>query len=188
MESLAAFVSGLFVWTFVEYVIHAWLSHTFRTFATPFHNAHHRDPRRVFAVKAWIPLAVIWIIALVVWRFTTGVIFFSGILAGFATYEWLHYRIHFVDPTRPFESWLRTRHLIHHSHAAQRGFRRDRAACGIWFSALSLSRSEDWRYRRKRRTHATAEGFEQYPCAVALSIFRALGIVGDRPDSDNPGS
>jgi dihydroceramide fatty acyl 2-hydroxylase len=144
VELLAAFVTGLFVWTFIEYVIHAWLSHTFRTFATPFHNEHHRDPRRVFAVKAWVPLALIWIIALMVWRFTAGVIFFSGILAGFAAYEWLHYRIHFVMPTRPFESWLRTRHLVHHGHASQRGFGVTSSLWDVLFGT-ELSRSEDSR-------------------------------------------
>jgi hypothetical protein len=143
VESTAAFVTGLFAWTFIEYVIHAWLSHTFRTFATPFHNAHHRDPRRVFAVKAWAPLAVIWTIALVTWRFSIGVMFFSGILAGFALYEWLHYRMHFTVPNRPFESWLRTRHLIHHGHMPHRGFG---VTGNLWdlVFGTELTRSEDW--------------------------------------------
>ena len=157
MESLAAFVSGLFAWTFAEYAIHAWLSHTFRTFATPFHNAHHRDPRRVFAVKAWIPLAVTWIIALVAWRFSIGLIFFSGLLAGFATYEWLHYRIHFMEPKRPFESWLRTRHLIHHDHAARRGFG---VTGNLWdlVFGTELMGSEDWRFAESAARTAPLKG------------------------------
>ena len=143
METLAAFVIGLIVWTFVEYVIHAWLSHTFKTFATPFHNGHHRDPRNVFAVRTWLPLAIIWSGAVSIWGFVTGVLFFSGILAGFAIYELLHYRIHFAVPRNSWESWLRTRHLIHHSHAAMRGFGVTSSTWDLVF-ASDLSRAKDW--------------------------------------------
>ena len=143
METLAAFVIGLIVWTFVEYVIHAWLSHTFKTFATPFHNGHHHDPRNVFAVRTWLPLAIIWSGAVSIWGFVTGVVFFSGILAGFAIYELLHYRIHFAVPRNSWESWLRTRHLIHHSHAAMRGFGVTSSTWDLVF-ASDLSRAKDW--------------------------------------------
>jgi len=142
---LAAFAGGLLAWTFVEYVIHAWLSHTFTTFATPFHNEHHRDPRKVFAIRMWLPLAISWIVAVAIWGGASGVIFYSGILTGFAAYEWLHYRIHFAVPHWRWESWLRTRHLIHHSHAAGRGFG---VTNNLWDSAFrsDLNRSVDWVY------------------------------------------
>ena len=143
METLAAFVIGLFLWTFVEYVIHAWLSHTFETFATPFHNSHHRDPHNVFAARTWLPLAIIWSGAVVIWGFATGVVFFSGILAGFAAYEWLHYRIHFAEPCNELESWLRTRHLIHHNHAAQRGFGVTTSVWDLVFGT-DLNPATDW--------------------------------------------
>jgi dihydroceramide fatty acyl 2-hydroxylase len=145
VETLAAFVLGLFVWTFVEYVIHAWLSHTFKTFATPFHNGHHRDPRNVFAIRTWVPLAVMSAIVLAVWGLAIGVIFFGGILAGFAVYEALHYRIHFVVPRNPLESWLRTRHLIHHSHAVRRGFGVTSSVWDLVFGS-DLEQSADWVY------------------------------------------
>ncbi|MGA2409826.1 MAG: sterol desaturase family protein [Candidatus Binataceae bacterium] len=119
---MAAFVAGLAAWTFVEYVIHAWLSHRFQTFATPFHQGHHRDPHNVFAIRTWLPLILIWITACALWGFATGVIFFTGVLSGFAIYEWLHYRIHFVLPRSRWEAWLRTRHLIHHAQTDGRGF------------------------------------------------------------------
>ncbi len=50
MEHAAIFVLGLMAWTLLEYAIHAWLSHTFKTFATPMHEAHHREPHAVFAI------------------------------------------------------------------------------------------------------------------------------------------
>jgi dihydroceramide fatty acyl 2-hydroxylase len=142
---LAAFAGGLVAWTFVEYVIHAWLSHTFTTFATPFHNEHHRDPRKVFAIRMWLPLALTWLLALAVWGGAVGVIFYSGILTGFAAYEWLHYRIHFAVPSGRWESWLRTRHLIHHSHAAGRGFGVTNSLWDIAFGS-DLNRAVDWVY------------------------------------------
>ena len=45
----------------VEYVIHGVLGHAHRTFVTGLHEVHHRDPRAVFALGAWIPTAVVLI-------------------------------------------------------------------------------------------------------------------------------
>jgi sterol desaturase/sphingolipid hydroxylase (fatty acid hydroxylase superfamily) len=145
MAALAAFVTGLFAWTFVEYAIHAWLGHTFRTFVMPFHEGHHRDPRRVFAIRVWPLLALDWTASAVLYGFSTGVIFYTGLLTGFVFYEWLHYRIHFALPRTKWETRLRTRHLIHHSQAAARGFG---VTSGLWdlVFGTELSRSEDWRY------------------------------------------
>ena len=41
-------------------------------------------------------------------------IFLFGIVAGFAGYEWLHYRMHFALPSNAVEARLRARHLAHH--------------------------------------------------------------------------
>ena len=45
----------------VEYVIHGVLGHAHRTFVTGLHEVHHREPRAVFALGAWIPTAVVLI-------------------------------------------------------------------------------------------------------------------------------
>jgi sterol desaturase/sphingolipid hydroxylase (fatty acid hydroxylase superfamily) len=122
VEYAALFVSGLFVWTFAEYLIHGWLSHTFRTFAMPLHAVHHRDPHAVFAVRAWIPIGVVWTTLTVMFRWTPWIIVLSGVLAGFAGYEALHYRIHFCHPRGAVENYLRSRHLVHHEYYPQRCF------------------------------------------------------------------
>jgi hypothetical protein len=49
------FIAGLLGWTFLEYAIHGWTGHRLATFVTPLHNVHHRDPRAVFALGAWLP-------------------------------------------------------------------------------------------------------------------------------------
>jgi sterol desaturase/sphingolipid hydroxylase (fatty acid hydroxylase superfamily) len=122
VEDLASFVVGVFVWTFLEYLIHGWLSHTFRTFAMPRHAVHHRDAHAVFAVRAWIPIAVGWTILVLLFHWTSWVILLSGLLAGFAGYEAVHYRIHFRRPHGPVENYLRSRHLVHHEYYANRCF------------------------------------------------------------------
>lgn len=108
------FAAGLFAWTLVEYVIHGVLGHVYRTFVTPLHDLHHRDPRAVFALGAWIPTAVVLIGAWAIFGLAPGVIFYGGIVCGFAIYEYVHYRIHFAAPASALEARIRARHLAHH--------------------------------------------------------------------------
>jgi dihydroceramide fatty acyl 2-hydroxylase len=109
------FAAGLFAWTIVEYVVHGVLGHLNRTFVTPLHDVHHRDPRAVFALGAWTPTAVVLVGAWAIFGMALGVIFYGGIVAGFAAYEYLHYRIHFALPSCAAEARLRARHLAHHA-------------------------------------------------------------------------
>ncbi len=114
---VALFSLGLFTWTFVEYVIHGFMSHVYRTFVTPLHAAHHRDPHAVFTVGAWMPLALVTAIILFASGFCPASIFWLGIMAGFVTYEIEHYRIHFARPACEYEARLRLHHLAHHRAA-----------------------------------------------------------------------
>jgi|GEM_PF-795098 sterol desaturase/sphingolipid hydroxylase (fatty acid hydroxylase superfamily) len=111
------FTLGLFTWTFVEYVIHGFMGHIYRTFVTPLHAAHHRDPHAVFTVGAWMPLALITLILLWAFGFAPATVFWLGIMAGFVTYEIEHYRIHFAQPSCAYEARLRLHHLAHHRAA-----------------------------------------------------------------------
>lgn len=116
------FAWGIAAWTFVEYAIHGWMSHRFATFARPLHDTHHRDPSAVFALGAWLPTVIIWFVALTRWGMMPGTFFLSGIVAGFAAYEAIHYRLHFAVPSNRVEKLLRTRHLIHHFQATRACF------------------------------------------------------------------
>jgi dihydroceramide fatty acyl 2-hydroxylase len=109
------FAAGVFAWTLVEYVIHGVLGHAHRTFVTGLHEVHHRDPRAVFALGAWIPTALVLIGARAMFGLAAGVIFYGGIVCGFAIYEYVHYRIHFASPWFAGEERLRARHLAHHT-------------------------------------------------------------------------
>jgi sterol desaturase/sphingolipid hydroxylase (fatty acid hydroxylase superfamily) len=108
------FAAGMLAWTFLEYALHAWMSHRFVTFATALHQVHHRDPSAVFAVGAWLPTAAILGLLLVGFGMTPAMIFLTGLTAGFAVYEAVHYRLHFTPAASRFEERLRTRHLAHH--------------------------------------------------------------------------
>lgn len=111
------FAAGIFAWTFAEYAIHGWLGHRFRTFATPLHAVHHQDPRAVFTVGAWIPVAVVTLAAVAIFGNHPAVYAFGGMVCGFVLYEAIHYRIHFARPANSFETRIRARHLAHHLHA-----------------------------------------------------------------------
>jgi len=108
------FTAGLLAWTLLEYVIHGVLAHSHRTFVTPLHNEHHVDPRAVFAMRAYIPTAIVLIVLSIIFRAAPGMIFLFGIVTGFGIYEYVHYRIHFATPSSAIEARLRARHLAHH--------------------------------------------------------------------------
>lgn len=116
-EAAILFAAGVMAWTFVEYVIHGVMSHRMRTFATPLHAAHHRDPRAVFTVGAWIPVAVATAAGLWLFGLAPAMVAYLGVLAGFIGYEALHYRFHFCAPRTRLEARLRARHLAHHLRA-----------------------------------------------------------------------
>ena len=115
MLLIFVFGAGVFAWTLVEYVIHGVLAHSHRTFVTALHNEHHVDPHAVFAMRAWIPTGLVMLVLLAIFRMAPGMIFLLGIVAGFAGYELLHYRIHFAAPSCAAEARLRARHLAHHA-------------------------------------------------------------------------
>jgi sterol desaturase/sphingolipid hydroxylase (fatty acid hydroxylase superfamily) len=111
-----AFAGGLIAWSLLEYLVHGVLSHRFQTFVTPMHWGHHREPRAVFTSPlAWIPAALL--LGLALWAGLGPVLGFAtllGMLAGFARYERLHWRIHFRSPRNRRERLRRDHHLAHH--------------------------------------------------------------------------
>jgi dihydroceramide fatty acyl 2-hydroxylase len=117
VQGAVLFAAGVLAWTLVEYVIHGVLSHRLRTFATPLHAAHHRDPHAVFTVGAWIPVGLATVCGLWFFGLAPAMRFYLGLLAGFAGYEAIHYRIHFSAPRTDLEARLRARHLAHHMRA-----------------------------------------------------------------------
>ena len=113
---LLAAAIGFAAWPALEYLIHGILSHRFRTFVSPLHWGHHKQPRGVLtAPHAWVPAAgLIWIIGALVAGPGLASAFLVGLLAGFARYERFHWRIHFREPRNERERVLFSHHLAHH--------------------------------------------------------------------------
>jgi dihydroceramide fatty acyl 2-hydroxylase len=165
------FIGGLVAWTFLEYVIHAWLSHTFRTFATPIHQSHHSDPRRVFTIGAWVPVAATWLAGLMIWGLAPGMVFYTGMAAGFVIYEWVHYRVHFATPRTRLEAYLRERHLVHHYRVADRCFG---VTSPLW-DQIFLSEIATVRMRELRAAVAATPPFTG--ATNARMLLRMVGVA-----------
>jgi sterol desaturase/sphingolipid hydroxylase (fatty acid hydroxylase superfamily) len=112
---LAAATAGFLAWGFVEYLVHGILSHRYRTFVSPLHLGHHREPRAVFTSPIALALATNPGLAAAA---------VGGLLMGFGRYEYVHWRIHFREPRSTRERHLRSHHLAHH-------FRNPRAYHGV---------------------------------------------------------
>ena len=109
------------------------------------HWGHHRDPRAVFTSPiAWIPVALAVGAVAVGLAGSAGLAFTLGVLAGFARYERIHWRLHFRAPRTPREARLRAHHLAHH-------FRNHRAYHGVtthrwdrWLGTLPAEHERDY--------------------------------------------
>jgi sterol desaturase/sphingolipid hydroxylase (fatty acid hydroxylase superfamily) len=112
----AGFASGLLVWPLIEYVVHGVLGHRHRTFVTPLHAVHHKEPRAVFtSPAAWIPVTLaVGLVATAALGSRSGTAFTLGALTGFLRYEYIHWRIHFRMPRNAAERRRRDHHLAHH--------------------------------------------------------------------------
>jgi sterol desaturase/sphingolipid hydroxylase (fatty acid hydroxylase superfamily) len=119
---LINFALGVFVWTFLEYAIHGFLSHIFDTFAKPFHAGHHRNPRMVFTAGVWMPAAIVSAAVFGIFGLTPATTLWLGIVGGFVGYEIIHYRYHFARPICALEEQMRTRHLAHHMRSPKQIF------------------------------------------------------------------
>ena len=170
---LALFVLGFAAWSFLEYVIHGWLSHTFATPAAPLHWTHHRDPRRVFtSLLVWGPTSVaIWSLLALLAGPTPAAALVLGILAGFQRYEYVHWRIHFRAPRGARQELLRVHHLAHHFRNPEGLPRRHHAALGSPVRYAAGAASRGLCTRRASRAARRREQLRQ-PLAAARALSR----------------
>lgn len=107
---------GIFLWSFIEYLIHGILSHRFRTPVSAMHWGHHRDPRRVFTspVAPLIISPLLWLAFSMLIGKLWAFVLIAGVIVGFAHYEYVHWRIHFREPKNKHQEKLKAHHLAHH--------------------------------------------------------------------------
>lgn len=119
---------GVFLWTLVEYLLHRFAFHRYAKWTHSYHPRHHAAPRDIqflFATPVWVAggsAIGFAIFFLVMGSATEALKLLAGFLAGYAYYEFVHYRIHF----RAGETWLlrkqRSAHFQHHFYDPTRRF------------------------------------------------------------------
>lgn len=146
----ALFVSGILVWTLLEYVIHRCLFHYEpktrwgKLVHFIVHGVHHDYPndatRLVMPPILSIPLAVVFYIVftLVFGRFAPALS--AGFAFGYVCYDSIHYATHHFAMKRGVWRWLKQYHLRHH-------YRDDAAGYGVstplWDYVFGTTRKSD---------------------------------------------
>lgn len=133
-QDLLLIIVGVFSWTLIEYVLHRFIFHF--TAHSDFgkkliyaaHLSHHEDPRainRLFSgLLVSLPVATAYL--LLAWIATGSLhattYLFTGLTAGYAGYEWLHFQAHHLRPRLRVFRYLRRYHLLHHYQTPQQRF------------------------------------------------------------------
>jgi sterol desaturase/sphingolipid hydroxylase (fatty acid hydroxylase superfamily) len=118
------FLAGLFVFTWVEYMVHRFLFHLPTTtairkrFQYMMHGVHHEYPRDKdrLAMPPVLSVAISTLL-LVLSRLVLGDYSFSllaGFLVGYAAYLSVHYVVHVYAPPKNFLRTIWKNHVIHH--------------------------------------------------------------------------
>jgi 4-hydroxysphinganine ceramide fatty acyl 2-hydroxylase len=128
------FISGIFVWTFVEYIMHRFVFH-YAPANKPwaqrihfiFHGVHHDYPsdakRLVLPPSVSIPLATIFyflFIAILPVNYVFG--FFPGFILGYLFYDLSHYAIHHFNFKGAIWKKIKQHHMLHHYQDPDKGY------------------------------------------------------------------
>jgi sterol desaturase/sphingolipid hydroxylase (fatty acid hydroxylase superfamily) len=116
-----AFVLGLFLWTFLEYVLHRWAFHE-RVLGNAMareHLEHHAKVDYFAPLSYKLALAVPIVVGIfALGTLVTAAAFASGLvigtLTGWIVYEVIHRMIHVAGPVNAYGRWARKHHLSHH--------------------------------------------------------------------------
>ncbi|GAP18265.1 sterol desaturase family protein [Levilinea saccharolytica] len=126
----AAFLIGLFLWTFAEYTLHRFLFHY--PPKTPrqekifflFHGVHHAQPqcktRLVMPPVLSIPLAALFYglfyLVVAVWLHAPLWVgpLFSGYITGYLLYDMIHYATHHFAMRSGYWKFIKRYHMQHH--------------------------------------------------------------------------
>ncbi len=130
---LGLFISGLFVWTLTEYVLHRFIFH----WVPPgkwgerlhfiWHGVHHDYPndrlRLVLPPSVSIPLATLFYFFFRLLLRTPSVYpFFSGFILGYLCYDMMHYAMHHLRWNNSVWLKIKNHHMLHHYQEHDKGF------------------------------------------------------------------
>lgn len=117
-------LSGLFVWTFFEYIMHKHLYHMLPTnkikgwIQYNMHGVHHEYPKDKSrlamppVMMVIISFMFLFIFKIIMGDYTYG--FTPGFLLGYASYLCVHYIVHAFHPPKNIFKALWVNHAIHH--------------------------------------------------------------------------
>jgi len=124
-----SFALGLVAWTFLEYVIHAWLGHLpkGRILISSEHLKHHARilyfTPLALKVRGALPvLGVLLALVGLPFGLAAGLGFVVAVALGWTVYEWLHQSIHVNGPANGYSRWAARHHLQHHCGRPNRNF------------------------------------------------------------------
>lgn len=127
MAAMTGVPAGYALWSVTEYLTHRWVMHGRRR-RNPLaaeHRRHHADPEATDPLLRTAGHAAMAVVSVALARAVspaTGAALARGIgagfLAGYSSYEILHWRSHHRTPGNSFEERLRRRHFAHHDRAA----------------------------------------------------------------------
>ncbi|MES2778768.1 MAG: sterol desaturase family protein [Bacteroidota bacterium] len=120
-ETLVFAISGIIIWTLVEYLIHRFLFHIKASkFQYLIHGVHHEFPRdRERLMMPPLPglMLVLFFFGLWYLLFQQNVYaFMSGFVSCYVVYTFIHYALHAWKPVKGFK-FLWTHHHKHHNPA-----------------------------------------------------------------------
>ena len=127
------FAAGLFVWTFVEYILHRFVFHfvpkpkwALRLHFI-FHGVHHDYPndlkRLVLPPSASIPLATgFYFLFDALLPATYAYAFYPAFILGYLVYDMTHYAIHHFNFKSGIWKGIKQHHMLHHYSDPTRGY------------------------------------------------------------------
>jgi sterol desaturase/sphingolipid hydroxylase (fatty acid hydroxylase superfamily) len=134
LRIILLFVSGLFIWTFVEYFLHRFVFHFVPKAEWAlrlhfiFHGVHHdypRDKKRlVMPPSASIPLALgfFFLFRAILPLHEDVFSFFAGFILGYLIYDIGHYAIHHFNFKGGFWKEVKRHHMLHHYQDPTKGY------------------------------------------------------------------
>jgi sterol desaturase/sphingolipid hydroxylase (fatty acid hydroxylase superfamily) len=126
-STILSLLSGVAVFSLIEYSIHRWLLHDPRSVLFQLHEAHHRHPEKHSAFlfpTSIVVLTLVWLLLAKALHIQQASFFICGIAAGYCYFGALHHLEHTTRINQiPFR-WLQKRwaaHSVHH-HLDQSNF------------------------------------------------------------------
>ena len=134
LQTVLLISSGILSWTLIEYALHRFVFHHRarslfgKKLIYAAHLSHHEHPRatnRLFSgLVISLPIATAYL--LLAWIATgslrAATYLFTGLVAGYCCYEWLHFQAHHRRPRLRLFRYLRRYHLLHHYQTPEHRF------------------------------------------------------------------